>query len=303
MKIGFIGFGKSVNRYHAPFVSQLEGAKVVGYYTKGNNHFDMIYPGFENLQRFETIDDLFASDAELIIISTPPQFHYKYAKEAILNGKHVIVEKPMSDTLNEAIELYDLAAKHNVVFTPYQNRRFDSDFLDIKLAIDEYDLGPIIEIESNHTQYRTDNLDRVGNIYDGFVYGHAVHFLDQIVSLYGIPDKMQYDYTNQKDYYLNGSGNLEDYYNITLVYGNMRVRVRYSQLVVKEPPRWIINGLNATALKYQIDNQERDLKQGIFPTDENFAKDPQEAICKVYYSDGKEVDVIQPQKKIIYRVL
>ncbi len=79
----------------------------------------------------------------------------------------------------------------------------------------------------------------------------------------------------------------------------MRVRVRYSQLVVKEPPRWIINGLNATVEKYQIDNQERDLKQGIFPYDKNFAKDPEDAICKVYYEDGTTKQVIQ-DKKVLY---
>lgn len=299
MKIGFIGFGKSVNRYHAPFVSQLKDSEVIGYYAKGGNQFEMIYPDFKDLIKFESLDDLFDSEVELVIISTPPQFHYQYAKDCIEHGKHVIVEKPMTDTLEQGIELYRLAQENNVIFSPYQNRRFDSDFLDIKLAIAEYELGDIIEIESNHTQYRKDNLDRKGDKYGGFVYGHAVHFIDQIVSLFGIPDDMLYDFTNQKDYYLGGSGNLEDYYNITLIYGNMRVRVRYSQLVVKEPPRWIINGLNATVEKYQIDNQERDLKQGIFPFDEGFAKDPQSAICKVYYADGSEKEVVQ-DNKVLY---
>lgn len=66
----------------------------------------------------------------------------------------------------------------------------------------------------------------------------------------------------------------------------MRVRIRYSQVVVNEPPRWIINGTNATVEKYGIDQQERDLKLGWFPVNKDFGQDHDQHKCTIYYLDG-----------------
>ncbi|MGO1191320.1 Gfo/Idh/MocA family oxidoreductase [Vibrio casei] len=305
MKLGFIGFGKSTNRYHMPFVEASGEFEVVGFYTRGSRHFDMPYPSYnQNIQRFDSVEALLCSDVEVIAVTTPASSHYEYAKQAILAHKHVIVEKPFCDTLGQAKELYQLAEQKQVKITPYQNRRFDSDFLTIKAVLQRKDLGRVMEIESNHTHYRPDGADYSGHQYDGSVYGHAVHFIDQIVSLYGEPDSILYDVTNHKNYYIGAGKRFgeyaddthseqnkvpEDYYDIKLIYGNLRVRVRHSQLVVKEPPRWIINATEATVEKYFIDQQERDLKQGIFLDTPSFGQDSPEGICTLYFKDHQEV--------------
>lgn len=299
MKIGFIGFGKSVHRYHAPFLEQLENVEVIGYHSRSRSKFDMEHPSLKNTKYFKSIGDLFNSEVELVVISTPSATHYEFAKASIKAGKHVLIEKPMCDTLAQAIELYDLAEEYNVKISPYQNRRYDSDFLDVVKVLKESNLGSVMEIESNHTQYRDDGLNTQSNKYNGFIYGHAVHFLDQIICLFGIPSEMMYDTTNQRDYYLNGSGDIDDYYDIKLIYGNMRVRVRFSQLIVKNPPRWIINGTNATVEKYDVDQQERDLKKGIYPTKDGFGKDQESSIMHVYYKDGSTEAIVQDEK-ILY---
>lgn len=299
MKVGFVGFGKSVHRYHAPFISMIEDVEVEGYYSPGSNEFSMIYPGFETIKKYDSIDSLLNSDIEVIIVATPAIYHYEIAKQCLEAKKHVLVEKPMTDTLEQAIELYDLAEKHGVKFCPHQNRRFDSDFLEIKEILETKNIGKVIEIESSHTQYRLDKLERTGRIYDGSVYGHAVHLVDQIVSLYGEPDKLLADYGNQKDFACGTQSEVDDYFNIIAVYDNVRVRIRYSQVVVNEPPRWIINATNATVEKYGIDQQERDLKEGWFPTNKDFGKDRDGQNCKIYYQDGT-VETFELEEKVYY---
>ncbi|WP_105903742.1 Gfo/Idh/MocA family oxidoreductase [Vibrio gangliei] len=301
MKLGFIGFGKSTNRYHMPFIDAANKFEVTGYYTRGTRQFEMLYPNLNGeIQRFDDVQSLLASPVELIVITTPASSHYSYAKQAIEAGKHVIVEKPFCDTVEQAKELFQLAKQRNVRITPYQNRRYDSDFLTIKNLLARQDIGKVMEIESNHTHYRTDGANQRGNQYDGSVYGHAVHFLDQIVSLYGEPDDVIYDIANQKNYYIGEGLSYqmtneaetsipEDHYDIKLVYGNLRIRVRFSQLIVKEPPRWIVNATNATVEKYQIDQQERDLKQGIFLDNPNFGQDTAQGTCTIYFHDHHEL--------------
>lgn len=59
-------------------------------------------------------NDILNDDSiEVVIISTPVKFHFELAKEALLNGKHVLVEKPMTSSFEEAKELVYLAEKHN----------------------------------------------------------------------------------------------------------------------------------------------------------------------------------------------
>ena len=102
------------------------------FYPRGSKSFDMPYQTKAEPQRFDSIEQLLNSDVEVISVTTPPSSHYQFAKQCILAGKHVIVEKPFCNTLAEVEDLYQLAQAHNVKITPYQNRRYDSDFFDDK---------------------------------------------------------------------------------------------------------------------------------------------------------------------------
>lgn len=110
MKIGFIGFGKSANRYHMPFIDMVDEIKVMGYYTVGDSVFEMEYPLGYEIKRYPTTQDLFNA-VDVVVINTPTKFHYQYAKDALNAGKNVIVEKPICTSVDELNELYDLARK------------------------------------------------------------------------------------------------------------------------------------------------------------------------------------------------
>ncbi len=266
IKVGFIGFGKSANRYHMPFIDLLQDKfEMVGYFTKGDNNFKMEYKINNDLKSFNTIKDLF-KNVDLVIINTPSKFHYEYTKESLLAGKNVICEKPITNSLEELNELYEIAKEKKLLLTPYQNRRFDTDFLTTIKAINTNEIGDVIEIETLHSQYRIDPMYSEGTIYDGAVMGHAVHFVDQIVSVFGEPENIVYDLCNSGWKAITGKDSkADDYYDIKLIYKNLRVRLKYSRLTAKQQPRWIVNGTKGTIETFEIDQQESYLKKGIFP--------------------------------------
>ncbi len=275
IKTGFIGFGKSANRYHLPFIDQ-EKFEIIGYFKPSNREFEMLYPQVSNLRRFTKIEDLLASEIDLVIVTSPAQYHFEHAKLALSAKKNVLIEKPACNTADEYRELMEIAKENQVKLQVYQNRRFDSDFIGFKKVLESNKLGKIMEIESNHTQYRDDNINSTGTRYDGFIFGHAVHFVDQIVSVFGKPDQVIADVANQRNYYL-GNGDMyreneaiDDYYDLKLIYKNLRVRVRFSQLIYNHPPRFIINGTKGGYMSYNIDRQEEFLKQKIYPYDDEF---------------------------------
>ena len=104
MKIGFIGFGKSANLYHLPFISTIDKLEVMGYFVpfKSNNSYNY------QIKRYKSTVELY-KNCDLVVITTPPFFHFEYAKEAILNNKNVLVEKPFCFTVEEAKFLFELA--------------------------------------------------------------------------------------------------------------------------------------------------------------------------------------------------
>ena len=126
LTVGFIGNGKSANRYHIPFILQRsDKIKIKMIYTRKHSRdvWDEI-PGViytEDLQ--ELLND---QEVQVIIISTPSQSHYELAKTVLNAGKNCVVEKPFTETLEEAKELYTLAKQKGVMIQCYQNRRFDS---------------------------------------------------------------------------------------------------------------------------------------------------------------------------------
>ncbi len=307
LKIGFIGFGKSANRYHLPFINQ-DKFEIVGYYKRSNNQFEMPYPGVSNLKCFEELEQLLTSEVDLIVVTSPEKMHFEHAKKVIMAKKHVLIEKPVCYTVKEYQKLVSLAREYGVKMQVYQNRRFDSDFQTFQTVINQGLVGTAMEIESNHTQYRLDNINRQGTIYDGFTYGHAVHFIDQIVSIFGKPEQVISDIANQRNYYFGNNNKyqekqaIDDYYDIKLIYDNLRVRIRFSQVIYKEPPRFIINGTTGCYKAYGIELAESYLKKGIFPGDTkyHFTLNP----ATIYTSDEtQQIPIIQTSYSEYYEML
>ena len=72
---------------------------------------------------------------DLVVISTPPNTHYQWAKESLSRGIHVVLEKPMALTADQCDELMALASTKKLMLVVYQNRRFDDDFVTMREII------------------------------------------------------------------------------------------------------------------------------------------------------------------------
>ena len=87
----------------------------------------------------------------LIISTTPEGTHYPFAREAMLAGKHVFLEKPMALELSEADELIQLAREQKLLFTIGYSQRFNPKFAYVKRALEEGTIGePVTALVSRH---------------------------------------------------------------------------------------------------------------------------------------------------------
>ncbi|MCM3362088.1 MULTISPECIES: Gfo/Idh/MocA family oxidoreductase [Bacillaceae] len=284
LTIGYIGNGKSTNRYHLPFVLQRENIKVKTIYRRNPSNdawkkHDQIYYS-SNLNELLTDPEI-----QLIVVCTTHSSHYEYAKMALNHNKHVLVEKPFMMTSEEAEEIYALAREKGLIVQCYQNRRFDSDFLTTQKVIDSGKLGEVLEVEMHYDYFRPEvpESSRDFQYYNSFLYGHGCHTIDQAISYFGKPNNIHYDVRQ-----LLGSGRMNDYFDLDLYYDTLKVSIKSSYFRLKERPSFVIYGKKGVFVKHTKDRQEEHLKLFYMPDQPDFGIDLPEHYGTLTYLDEND---------------
>ena len=122
---------------------------------------------------------------DLVVVSTPPNSHYAWAKSALERGVHVVLEKPMALTAEQCDEVMALALEKNLMLVVYQNRRYDADFVTMKRLIHEGAIGEVFQYDSfvggysEPCTYWHSNAEVSG----GAIFDWGSHFIDQILGV------------------------------------------------------------------------------------------------------------------------
>lgn len=256
LTIGYIGNGKSTNRYHLPFSLNRDHLKVKTVYARNPDKGE-----WEKAPGIHYTDDLDAlmndEDIQLIVVCTHIESHYSYAKMALDHGKNVLVEKPFMLTKDEAVSIFQYAKKKNLIIQCYQNRRYDSDFLTTKKVIESGKLGDLLEMEMHYDYYRPEIPNSVTHFskYNSYLYGHGVHTIDQVLSYLGKPDTIHYDVRQ-----LLGPGRMNDYFDLDFYYPSLKVSIKSSFFRLKARPSFAVFGKKGVFVKQTEDRQEEHLK-------------------------------------------
>ena len=206
--VAYIGFGVSVREYHIPYVENRDDIKVKYVYRREADiaacaEYEPFYP--EIIFTTDLQQVLADSEVDLVVVNTPDQFHVPYAKQILNAGKHTLVEKPFAPTAAEAREVFALAKEKGLICMPNQNRRFDADFLAVREMVESGKLGDLVRLESHYDYYKTNGwYDHLGTLYN-----LAVHTIDQVISLLGMPDKTHFDVRS-----IHHPGVGDDYYDL-----------------------------------------------------------------------------------------
>ena len=280
---GFIGNGKSTNRYHLPFLLKTGKFKVKTIY---NRSLKDDWAKLEGVTYTTEMSQLLNDpDIELVVVTTPLADHYSSAKKALLAGKHVLLEKPFTRTLAEAQELFDIAREKGLMLQSYHNRRFDSDFLTTQKVIATGKLGKLQELEMHFDYFRPEVPESVErfSIDTSFLYNHGCHTLDQVISYFGKPDTVHFDVRQ-----LLGDNRMNDYFDIDLTYQGVKVSVKSSYFRLKERPSFVAYGDKGVFIKASKDRQEEDLKKFYLPDQADFGLDrPQDYGVLSYLENGQ----------------
>jgi scyllo-inositol 2-dehydrogenase (NADP+) len=284
IRTAIVGFGSVAEKMHAPLIDVCDSLTLTAAVERNGNKCQEKYPG---VQTFRTLEALLEADmVDLVVITTPNEFHFPMAKACLLAGKHVVVDKPVTIFSYEAEELDRIAQERNLILSVFQNRRFDGDVLTIQKLISENALGEITYLESHFDRFRPDiaenwrEKDVPGN---GITYDLGVHLIDQIVLFFGLPNWIQADIRKQRT-----GAIADDYFDIQLDFGSINARATASVLSASPTPRFLVQGKKGSYLKFGLDVQEAMFKAGQTPEGEEWGVEPKEKWGKIFYHESEE---------------
>lgn len=279
IKTGLVGYGYVGQTFHAPLIASIKGLELAAVVS---GHPEKVKKDWPDVTVYTKAEDLFHnSDIDLIVLATPNDTHMPLAKEALSLGKHVVVDKPFTLTLAEARILAKIASQKERLLSVFQNRRWDSDFLGIKQAIEAQRVGQISQFESHFDRYRPAVRERWREEAipgGGLWYDLAPHMVDQALQLFGLPDSVQTSFATQRQ-----GAKITDWVHVILAYGEKRIILQGSMLAAGGTARFTLHGDKGSLIKRLPDQQEAQLRAGMKPGAAGWGEDPDD----IHFWDGE----------------
>lgn len=298
IKTAIVGFGSVAEKMHAPLIDVCPDLKLVASVERRTNRCEELYP---SVTTFRSLDELLeANVADLIVITTPNEFHFPMAMQCLTAGKHVVVDKPVTIFSHEAEKLDKLAGEKSLICSVFQNRRYDGDFMTLQKLVRQGDLGDLVYLESHFDRFRPDITENwrekevPGN---GITFDLGSHLIDQVVLLFGLPNWIQADIRKQRT-----GAVADDYFDITLDYGSLKAKVTAGALVNVPTPKFLLLGKNGSYQKFGLDVQEAAFKAGEKPEGSDWGVESEERWGKVFLSEEtKAYETIPGNYRVLYQ--
>ena len=261
--VAVVGFGLGGRVFHAPFVSAVPGLKLEAIVQRKGEEAAKAYPETRILRSIE--EALSDPKIKLVVVSTPNETHFSLAKQALLAGKHVVIDKPFAASSAEARDLVELALKKGLKVVPFHNRRWDGDFLTVQSVLAGGSIGRLVTFESHFDRFRPlpreGTWKEAGDAANGLLMDLGPHLVDQALALFGAPDAITASVRKDRD-----KTDIEDAFDITLHFTRdghgLLAHCRTSMLACDAAPRFLLHGTRGSFKKYGLDPQEPALVHG-----------------------------------------
>lgn len=121
IQVGLIGYGFAGRVFHAPIITAVPDLELKKVVERRSERSKERYPWVDIVR---DANDLYEDPTiDLVVVTTPSPDHFQFVHDALSAGKHVVVEKPFTPTVEEADQLIELAKTKNKTLTVYHNRR------------------------------------------------------------------------------------------------------------------------------------------------------------------------------------
>ncbi len=186
VRFGLVGYGFGGRWFHAPLLAAAPECAVLGVVTSSAERRALVEQDSPGRATFGSLEELARAGAEAVAISTPAATHSELTDQALELGLAVVCDKPFALDAASARRSVQLAERLGLALSPYQNRRWDSDFLTVRRLAADGRLGDIVRFESRFERLAPD--DGPGTSGGGTLLDFGSHLVDQALILLGPVD-------------------------------------------------------------------------------------------------------------------
>jgi predicted dehydrogenase len=283
VRIGLVGYGFGGRWFHAPLLAAAPECTFLGVVTANPERQALLDRDHPGLPTFDSMEALRAAGAEAVAISTPAATHSALTDRALELGLAVVCDKPFALDADAALRSVELAERLGLPLAPYQNRRWDSDFLTVRALADEGTLGELTRFESRFERMAPDPGPPASG--GGSLRDFGSHLVDQALVLLG-PVASVY-----AEWRLRESG-LDDDVFVALTHANgARSHLGGSWRQGAPGPRFRVTGTTGSYVVGGVDGQEDALLAGATPATLGpaWGVEPADRWGRVFRGDDGEV--------------
>jgi predicted dehydrogenase len=284
VRFGLVGYGFGGRYFHAPLLASAPGVTLVGVVTTSAERRALVGSEHPGVATFDSLEALAAAGAEAVAISTPVRTHSELTDAALDLGLAVVCDKPFALDPDAARASVARAERLGLPLSPYQNRRWDSDFLTVRALVEAGRLGAVTRFESRFERWAPEPGPKAAG--GGALLDFGSHLIDQALVLLG-PVEVVYAEWHQRD------DGLDDDVFVALTHvSGARSHLWGSYLQAAPGDRFRVSG---TAAAYVVggpmDGQEAALRAGRTPATEGprWGEEPEERWGRLVRGDESEV--------------
>ena len=253
IRMGIVGLGRSGWNIHANALKEHQAYRVVAAADPLAERRDeaALAFGCDTYQKPE--DLLLDAEVEGVVIATPSHTHVPLAKEALRNGKHVVLEKPIAETVAEVDALIAASQRARRLLTVYQPRRLDADFTIIKALIEEGRIGRVVLIRRGIYRFaRRADWQTLRKFGGGELANTGPHLVDQLLLL--LNGKVVEVFADLQR--TVSGGDAEDHVKLSLKDDTGLVAdIEMTSCSVFAQPNWVLMGTRGGIISTQIDGR------------------------------------------------
>jgi predicted dehydrogenase len=279
LSVGLIGYGLGGSAFHAPLVAATRGLRLAAVVTRDAGRRAEVQRRYPDARLVDEVPALWpmADALDLVIVTSPNATHVRYARAALEAGLHVVVDKPFAATADEARAVGALAERVSRLAVPFQNRRWDGDFLTARRLVREGTLGTIHRFESRFERLRATakpgwTQPGAAERCEGIVYDIGSHLIDQALHLFGPVTDVYAELARRHPDVL-----VEDEAFISLAHASgVRSHLYMSAAAAQPGARFSVWGSRAAYVKHGLDGQEAALRAGAIPSGDEWGAESRE---------------------------
>jgi len=289
VRFGLVGYGFGGRWFHAPLLRSAPECEFLGVVTSSPERRSLVAQDDPGITTFDSLEALAAAGAEAVAISTPADTHSALTERALELGLAVVCDKPFALDAEAGLRTVELAERLGLPLAPYQNRRWDSDFLTVRELADGGALGELTRFESRFERLDPDPGPPPSG--GGTLRDFGSHLVDQALVLMGAVTSVYAEWN------VNAAGLDDDFFVALTHTRGGRSHLWGSWRQGAPGPRFRVTGTTGTyVVGGPMDGQEELLLAGHTPASLGpaWGAEPANRWGRVHRGDGGEIVATVP---------